>query len=202
VNCPFSASASWTSVHDCAVASELGQAPTPTKVGTNIRGAFVTVTVPVSVPGAGGAHWLEEELPVEPPMLLEELPMLLELPTLLELALLLELPPVPLHAVVSFASRFARVCKPKPEASCGRTVTNRTTLAAAITPKRVCRFQRFMFPQSAQGYVLESASANVARIARKCLGESASSSDRRGGYRWRGRVEPSGPLGLPHGWLG
>jgi hypothetical protein len=147
------------------------------------------VTVPVSVPGAGGAHWLEElelltllELPtlVELPMLLElELP---ELPTVLELELLLELPPLPLHEVTLFASRFARVCKPKPEASCGRTVTNRTTLAAAITPKRVCRFQRFMFPQSAQGYVLESALANVARLARKCFWTTAPSS----GPAWRG----------------
>jgi hypothetical protein len=154
------------------------------------------VTVPDSVPGAGGAHWLEELELLEEPTLVE-LPMLLELelelPMLLELELLLELLPPPLHDVTLFASRFARVCKPKPEASCGRTVTNRTTLAAAMTPKRVCRFQRFMFPQSAQGCVLESAEANVARLARKCLWTTAPPSGRRDGAPIKEQGRVSGP---------
>jgi hypothetical protein len=116
--------------------------------------------VPVTVPGAGGPHWLEPlpelpELPELPTMtvvgvttLLFESPLLAE-PLLPELPLLPTLPLLPLlpeQLAVTFSRRFASAPRPKPEANCGSTVTNRTKLATAMTPKRVCRFQRFMFP--------------------------------------------------------
>ena len=42
------------------------------------------------------------------------------------------------------ASRLARGPKPRPEATCGRTVTNNTKLAPPITASRIHCFQRFM----------------------------------------------------------
>ncbi len=97
---------------------EEGQAPAPRNPGVNPLGAPLTVTVPVSVPGP---HWLDELLP-EP-----------------------EEPDDPLEPQESAAANLAPSDpSPIPDATSGRTVTSSTKLAAAITPKRVHRFQRFM----------------------------------------------------------
>lgn len=90
-------------------------------VGVNPLGAPLTVTVPVSVPGP---HWLDELLP-EPEEPDEP-----------------DDPDEPHESVA--ASLAPSDPNPIPEATSGRTVTNRTKLAAAITPKRVHRFQRFI----------------------------------------------------------
>jgi hypothetical protein len=104
------------------------------------------------------------ELPELPPVL--ELPLLPELPLPIVLEppllpepatmfgvivvgvgpLLPELPELPEQLVVTLSSRVASAPRPKPEASCGSTVTMRTKLAAAMTARRVCRFHRFIVP--------------------------------------------------------
>jgi hypothetical protein len=96
-------------------------------------GAPVTVTLPVTVPDE---HWLEEELPELPddpeP---EQQPLDDPLPD--------ELPLDPLHEA-ELESRAPSEPSPMPEATSGRTVTNSTKLAAAITPNRAHCCHRFI----------------------------------------------------------
>jgi hypothetical protein len=83
-------------------------------------GAPLIVTVPISAP-EGGVHVLEDPL-VENGAAAPEL----------------------LLQVAELSSRLARALKPRPLASCGRTVMRRTKLAAAMTPSRACRDQFFI----------------------------------------------------------
>jgi hypothetical protein len=72
---------------------------------------------------------------LDPELLDPELPLEPELP----------LDPEPPHDMdVVLARRLLSPAKPKAEASSGRTVTNRTKLAAAITATRARCFQVFM----------------------------------------------------------
>ncbi len=88
------------------VEAEPGQASAPSTAGWNPFGAPKRRTEPVTVP-------LHVDEPPEP------------------------LDPEPPHAVEAVsARRFSRDLSPKPEATSGRTVTNKTKLAAAITATR------------------------------------------------------------------
>jgi hypothetical protein len=100
------------------------------KAGMNFFGAPVTATVPVTVPMP---HCPEE------PELAEALELLPQ--HMLELPLDPEL--LPTHDSEP-TIRLAKELKPKPDAICGRTVTSKTKLAAAITAIRARGFQVVM----------------------------------------------------------
>jgi hypothetical protein len=125
--------------------------------GVNPGGAPVMVTVPLTTPGGApppgapppGVPQDPDELPLEPPELAELPP----LPELLELAqhelellddddededidaiepLDPEVVEVPHEMAVGLSRRAARRWRPKADAICGSTVTNRTKLAIAM----------------------------------------------------------------------
>ena len=109
-------------------------------------GAPVTATLPAMVPvplalavpvpvmvAVPVEHWLAEELPELPGS--EQQPLDDPNPE--------ELPLDPLQEA-EFDSRAPGEPRPSPEATSGRTVTNRTKLAAAITANRAHNFHRFI----------------------------------------------------------
>ena len=101
----------------------------------NFFGAPVTATVPDTVPMP---HCPEEPALAELPELLPQ--HMLELPLDPELLL-------PTHDS-ELTIRLAKEVRPKPDAICGSTVTNKTKLAAAITAIRARGCQLFMLTTS------------------------------------------------------
>jgi hypothetical protein len=98
----------------------------------------------------------------------------LELPELLPEQQVLELPLEPELLPTHDSEptiRLAKEVKPKPDAICGRTVTNKTKLAAAMTAIRARGFQLFMpLPQLSPS--LRNA-ANHIPVGQRALGSWA-----------------------------
>ena len=125
-----------------------GHSSAPRTAGLKPFGAPSSNTVPETEPGAGGVvvvvvlHELVEpplspELPLDPGQHVLEL--LLELDALLPLE-----PELPHDMEVVDARRLLSPVRPRPDAISGRTVTNKTKPAAAMTATRARCFQVFM----------------------------------------------------------
>src|SRR5271166_958661 len=154
--------------------------------GEKPTGAPETVTVPVTVPGPE-AHPLESELP-DPELPDEPEQQVLELSDEPELPLEPELP----EHVVVLSSRLARLPRPIPEATWGRTVTRSTKPATAIITNRTCLRQRFMGrPSFMAGAAAPACLQTLLNVAHSCLDRcTLGCTLARGGVSvspWRGR---------------